>query len=128
MNVPVRCRGKYSRTGYTSPIDATLEVRVPGVRGPMFSRVELVSIRPWEAPRQKLGCHTWRRTGVTVRLENRGWLEHAHQMAAHASRRPTRLYDQTKDEITIGEVERIQLLACFGPRVGLRRSLPLWFR
>jgi integrase/recombinase XerD len=39
----------------------------------------------------------------------RWWLEHAQQMAAHESPRTTKLYDRTKDEITIGEVERIQL-------------------
>ena len=36
-------------------------------------------------------------------------MEHAQQMAAHESPRITKLYDRTKDEITIGEVERIQL-------------------
>ena len=36
-------------------------------------------------------------------------LEHAQQMAAHESPRTTKLYDRTKDEITIGGVERIQL-------------------
>jgi hypothetical protein len=36
-------------------------------------------------------------------------LEHAQQMAAHESSRTTKLYDRTKDEITIDEVERIQL-------------------
>jgi hypothetical protein len=40
---------------------------------------------------------------------NGGRLEHAQQMAAHESPRTTKLYDRTKDEITIGEVERIQL-------------------
>ena len=33
----------------------------------------------------------------------------AQQMAAHESPQTTKLYDRTKDEITIGEVERIQL-------------------
>jgi integrase len=47
-------------------------------------------------------CHTWRATAVTVYLENRGRLEHAQQMGAHEPPR-------TKDEITLGEVERIQL-------------------
>ena len=56
-----------------------------------------------------VGCHTWRATGVTVYLENGGRLEHAQQMAAHESPRTTKLYDRTKDEIAIGEVERIQL-------------------
>jgi hypothetical protein len=56
-----------------------------------------------------VGCHTWRATGVTVYLESGGRLEHARQMAAHESPRTTKLYDRTKDETTIGEVERIQL-------------------
>ena len=55
------------------------------------------------------GCHTWRATGVTVYLENGCRLEHAQQMAAHESLRTTKLFDRTKDEITIGEVELIQL-------------------
>jgi hypothetical protein len=41
---------------------------------------------------------------VTVYLENGGRLEHAQQMAAHESPRTTKLYDRTKDEITIGEL------------------------
>jgi hypothetical protein len=38
-----------------------------------------------------------------------GRLEHAQQMAGHESPRTTKLYDRTKDEITLSEVERIQL-------------------
>jgi site-specific recombinase XerD len=56
-----------------------------------------------------VGCHTWRATGVTVYLENGGRLEHAQQMAGHESPRTTKLYDRTKDEITVTEVERIRL-------------------
>jgi transposase len=36
-------------------------------------------------------------------------LEHAQQMAGHESPRTTKLYDRTKDEITLSEVERIRL-------------------
>jgi site-specific recombinase XerD len=49
------------------------------------------------------------RNRCTVYLENGGRLEHAQYMAAHESPRTTKLYDRTKDEITINEVERIQL-------------------
>jgi hypothetical protein len=42
--------------------------------------------------------------GVTSFLQ-----AHAQQMAAHESPRTTRLYGRTKDEITLGELERIQL-------------------
>jgi integrase/recombinase XerD len=54
-------------------------------------------------------CHTWRATGITIYLENDGRLEHAQQMAGHESPRTTKLYDRTKDEITLSEVERIRL-------------------
>jgi hypothetical protein len=56
-----------------------------------------------------VGCHTWRATGITIYLENEGRLEHAQQMAGHESPRTTKLYDRTKDEITLSEVERIRL-------------------
>jgi hypothetical protein len=41
---------------------------------------------------------------------NGGRLEHAQQMAAHESPRTTKLYDRTRDEITVGEVERLHIL------------------
>jgi hypothetical protein len=50
-----------------------------------------------------------RATGITIYLENDGRLEHAQQMAGHESPRTTKLYDRTKDEITLSEVERIRL-------------------
>ena len=31
----------------------------------------------------KIGCHTFRATGITTYLENGGTLEHAQQIAAH---------------------------------------------
>src|SRR6478736_4109908 len=37
-------------------------------------------------------------------LENDGRLEHAQQMAGHESPRTTKLYDRTKDEITLSEM------------------------
>lgn len=42
-------------------------------------------------------------------LENGGQLEQAQQMAGHESPRTTKLYDRTRDEVTVGEVERIRL-------------------
>jgi len=38
-----------------------------------------------------------------------GRLEHAQQMAGYESPRTTKLYNRTKDEITLSEVERIRL-------------------
>jgi len=52
--------------------------------------------------------HTWPPTGITIYLENDERLEHAQQMAVHESPRTTKLYDRTKEEITLTEVERIR--------------------
>jgi hypothetical protein len=80
-----------------------------------------------------VGCHTWHATRITIYLENDGRLEHAQQMAGHESPRTTKLYDRTKDEITLSEVERIRLrrsiLSCVaGLRNARLRSKPLRFR
>jgi site-specific recombinase XerD len=58
---------------------------------------------------QKLGCHTFRATGITAYLDGGGSLENAQTMAAHESPRTTKLYDRTSDEITLDEVERIKI-------------------
>ena len=57
----------------------------------------------------KIGCHTFRATGITAYLENGGTLEHAQQIAAHESPRTTKLYDRTSDQITLDEIERIAI-------------------
>ena len=57
----------------------------------------------------KLGCHTFRATGITVYLLNGGLLEYAQQMAAHESARTTKLYDRRNDQVTLDQVERIVL-------------------
>jgi len=57
----------------------------------------------------RIGCHTFRATGITAYLENGGTLENAQAMAAHESPRTTKLYDRTGDEITLDEVERIMI-------------------
>ncbi len=57
----------------------------------------------------KLGCHSWRARGITAYLENGGLLEHAQQMAGHASARTTKLYDRRGEQVSLDEVERIVL-------------------
>jgi len=51
--------------------------------------------------------HTFRATGITTFLKNGGTVEKAQAIAAHESPRTTKLYDRTKDEITLDEIERI---------------------
>ena len=52
-------------------------------------------------------CHTFRATGITAYLEHGGTIEHAQQIAAHASPKTTKLYDRRGDAITLDEIERI---------------------
>ena len=52
-------------------------------------------------------CHTFRATGITAYLSNGGTLEHAQQIAGHASPKTTKLYDRTADTVTVEEIECI---------------------
>ena len=57
--------------------------------------------------RTKIGCHTFRATGITIYLTNGGDLEEAQQMAAHESPRTTKLYDRRSDVVSLDEVEKV---------------------
>ena len=54
-------------------------------------------------------CHTFRATGITTYLKHGGTLEHAQQIAAHESPRTTKLYDRTRDQVSVDEIERIEI-------------------
>lgn len=54
-------------------------------------------------------CHTFRATGITTYLKSGGTLEHAQQIAAHESPRTTKLYDRTRDRLSVDEIERIEI-------------------
>jgi integrase/recombinase XerD len=64
---------------------------------------------PKPGSRTGSGCHVFRATGITAYLERGGTLENAQAMAAHESPRTTKLYDRTGDQITLDEVEKIQI-------------------
>ena len=55
----------------------------------------------------RIGCHTFRATGITEYLRNGGKLEIAQQMANHENARTTGLYDRRNDQVSLDEVERI---------------------
>jgi integrase len=57
--------------------------------------------------RTKIGCHSFRATGITEYLRNGGKLEIAQQMANHESARTTGLYDRRQDQVSLDEIERI---------------------
>ena len=55
----------------------------------------------------RIGCHTFRATGITNSLQNGGTVEKAQAIAAHESPKTTKLYDRTADALTLDEIERI---------------------
>jgi site-specific recombinase XerD len=57
----------------------------------------------------KIGCHSFRATGITEYLRNGGKLEIAQQMANHESARTTGLYDRRQDQVSMNEIERIRI-------------------
>ncbi|WP_420240119.1 tyrosine-type recombinase/integrase (plasmid) [Telmatobacter bradus] len=57
----------------------------------------------------KIGCHSFRATGITAYLKNGGTLKCAAAMANHASTRTTQFYDRRSDEMSLDEVERITI-------------------
>jgi integrase len=64
-------------------------------------RAEAAGVSP------RICCHTFRATGITVYLSNKGTLEKAQHIAAHESPKTTKLYDRTSDAIDLGEIEKI---------------------
>jgi integrase len=95
-------------------------------KGPLFrasnGRTKILSDRPLDRMdafamvqrrakaagiRTKIGCHTFRATGITIYLTNGGDLEKAQQMAAHESPRTTKLYDRRADVVSLDEVEKV---------------------
>lgn len=49
----------------------------------------------------RIGCHTFRATGITTYLKNGGTLEHAQRIANHESARTTGFYDRRSDDVTV---------------------------
>jgi len=54
-------------------------------------------------------CHTFRATGITTYPQNGGTLEHAQTIANHESPRTTKLYDRTREELSLEEIERVKI-------------------
>jgi site-specific recombinase XerD len=81
-------------------------------RRPLYAREALAMIKR-RARAAGLGAttcnHSFRATGLTNYLQHGGNLETAQQIAAHESPRTTKLYDRTSDELTLDEIEKIQI-------------------
>jgi site-specific recombinase XerC len=99
------------REGGKSPLFRSAPARTDRLTEKPMNRVDawrMIQRRAADlGTRVKIGCHTFRATGITAYLEAGGTLENAQAMAAHESPRTTKLYDRTRDEVTLDEVVRI---------------------
>jgi len=94
------------------PLFRSIDARRRLTGRPLVPRDALAMIKR-RAKNANLGdevcCHTFRATGITNYLENGGTIEKAQQIAAHESPRTTKLYDRTNDQLSLDEIERIQI-------------------
>jgi site-specific recombinase XerD len=95
-----------------TPLFRTLDNRRKLTATRLSSREALAMIKR-RAKQAGLGeaicCHTFRATGITAYLESGGTIEKAQQIAAHESPRTTKLYDRTCDQVSLDEIERLQI-------------------
>ena len=56
----------------------------------------------------KIGCHSFRATGITLYMENKGTIGEAQKLANHADPRTTKLYDRSGDTVSLDEIEKIR--------------------
>jgi integrase len=99
------------RDGGKSPLFRSAAGRTGALTATAMNRVDawrMIQRRAAElGTRARIGCHTFRATGITAYLKNGGTLEKAASMANHASTRTTQLYDRRAEEVTLDEVEGI---------------------
>jgi site-specific recombinase XerD len=99
------------RDARKSPLFRTARGKTGELTNEAMNRVDVFRMIGRRAPalrkRSKIGCHTFRATGLTAYLENGGTLENAQEIAAHESLRTTQLYDRRAEGVTLDEIEKI---------------------
>ena len=58
---------------------------------------------------KRVCCHSFRATGVTEYMNSGGTIEIAQRIAGHTSPSTTRIYDRSRDQLTLEEIERVQI-------------------
>ncbi len=87
-----------------------IERKLTGRPLPQATAWQMLQRRGADAGLDTAVCnHTFRATGITTYLKNGGTLERAANMANHSSTRTTQLYDRRPDDVTLDEVEKIQI-------------------
>jgi integrase/recombinase XerD len=96
-----------------SPLFRSARGRTGALTSSAMNRVDVFRMIGRRAPelrrKSKIGCHTFRATGLTAYLDGGGTLENAQAIAAHESLRTTQLYDRRGDEVTLDEVKKIRI-------------------
>ena len=80
-------------------VDAAAAAEATFVAGRIANERARAAYAP-EARRHQ-GATGARATGITAYLSHGGTLEHAQQIAGHASPKTTKLYDRTADTVTV---------------------------
>jgi integrase/recombinase XerD len=57
--------------------------------------------------KKRVGCHSFRATGITEYMNYGGTLDVAQRIAGHSQLSTTKIYDRSEDRLTIAEIERI---------------------
>jgi len=95
-----------------TPLFRTIDCRrqLTASRLPRQNALAMVKRRARQADLgDKICCHTFRATGITAYLKSGGTLETAQRIACHESPRTTKLYDRRHEEVTLDEIERVQI-------------------
>jgi integrase/recombinase XerD len=58
---------------------------------------------------KRVCCHSFRATGITEYMNSGGTIEIAQRIAGHESSSTTRIYDRSRDRLTIEDIERVQI-------------------
>ena len=58
---------------------------------------------------KRVCCHSFRATGVTEYMNSGGTIEIAQRIAGHTNPATTRIYDRSGDQLTLQEIERVQI-------------------
>jgi integrase/recombinase XerD len=56
---------------------------------------------------KRVGCHSFRATGITEYMNAGGSLDIAQRIAGHSTLATTKIYDRSQDRVTIAEIERV---------------------
>jgi integrase/recombinase XerD len=57
--------------------------------------------------KKRIGCHSFRGTGLTAYMNSGGTIEIAQRIAGHAQPTTTKIYDRSHDRVTIAEIEKV---------------------